>query len=455
MERIHLIGVGRTGLSAIARVLLEKGYAVSGSDQHYSDLAKSVEKAGVKFFLGHHPDNINGADIVIRSSAIPDDNIEVIAARLKGIPVYKRSDYLNELMAEQSVIAVAGTHGKTTTSAMIAWITSALRENPSFIIGGVVSNLKTNARYGKGQYFIIEADEYDRMFLGLDPHIAVITNIEHDHPDCFPSFDDYTQAFKEFVGHLTSGSSLIICGDDPNSAEMIRIAKDNGCSTFTYGINNFEYNYKATRCKPDQKRGGYTFSIEGMAFQPQVVSLKVPGLHNVRNAVAAFAVADTLGLDHYDVAQALSSYKGTNRRFEYIGEKGGITVISDYAHHPTEISATLSATKSNFPDRRIIAVWQPHTYSRTQLLSEQFTEAFTDADLVLVTEVYPAREPINEAYSSKQLVDVMVHPNVHFVPKLLDVVNYLKINLRPNDVLIVLSAGDADQICSWILSEIN
>jgi len=452
MKNVHLIGVGGTGLSAIARVLIEKGHKVSGSDQKYSDLAKAVELAGVNFSLGHKPENIAGAEVVVRSSAIPDDNVEVVEARAKGIPVLKRADFIKQVMSEKLGIAVAGTHGKTSTSAMIAWILSELNKNPSFIIGGVVSGLGVNAKYGHGKYFIIEADEYDRMFLGLEPHIAVITNIEHDHPDCYPTTHDFLMAFRDFIGQISPDGTLIICGDEPEAAEMISLAEKNKCRTSTYGIENPGCFFRAVDLETDPLHGGFKFVVEQNKVRTEEIRLQVPGLHNVKNALAAFSLADCIGLDLPAAAQVLSNFPGIRRRFEVIGESHGVVVISDYAHHPTEIKATLSAARSIYQDRRIVAVWQPHTYSRTKLLFGEFIQSFCDADSVVVTEIYPARELVDPEYSSKRLVDVMDHPVVHYLPDLPATIDHLLLDIKPGDLLIVLSAGDADQICSIVLA---
>ncbi len=451
MKHIHLIGIGGTGLSAIARVLLERGYSVSGSDLHYTTLAESLASDGATIYIGHQPDHVNGAEIVIRSSAVPDENIEVQAALSRGIKVVKRADFLAELMKGKTVIAVAGTHGKTSTTAMISWMFTKLGLDPSFILGGVISKLGTNARAGSGAIFVIEADEYDRMFLGLNPKIAVITNIEHDHPDCYLTEKDYLEAFRSFAGRLTSDGILILCGDDPQAVELLPMGIEQGNKTVTYGYHDPANDYLISLINQNPERSGYRFQL---CYQGRIqvsAELKVPGIHNVFNACAALVVADQLGLPLSEAAHALSSYRGTERRFEVIGNSGGVTVISDYAHHPTEIRATLSTARSCFPDSEIWAVWQPHTYSRTRLLFDAFIRSFDNADHVLVTEIYAAREPVENAYLANQFVDALNHPHVVFTPRVEDAAAYLEENLQPGDVLIVLSAGDADRICTQIL----
>lgn len=456
MTHIHLIGIGGTGLSAIARVLLEMGHTVSGSDRLESSFTRDLASAGVTIFIGHNPGNIAGADLVVRSSAIPDDNPEVVAARAAGIPVLKRADYLGTLMEGKTGIAVAGTHGKTTTTAMIAWMLSALDQDPSFIVGGVLANLGTNARYGKGTAFVVEADEYDYMFLGLRPTIEVVTNIEHDHPDCYPTLADLKAAFVEFVGHLPSNGTLIACTEDPGASALLSQAAKMGKSTLGYGVQPAAGHGRQSEITADlhsvNEKGGFSFKASVLG-EKVAVDLQVPGRHNVLNALAALAVSRLLGLPLPAAARAIGQFTGTGRRFEIRGEVNGITVIDDYAHHPSEIKATLAAARSRYPHSPIWVVWQPHTYSRTRLLLDAFASSFHNADQVIVTEIYPAREP-HEDFSSQKVVDAMSHP-AHFIPSLKEVDAYLSAHLRPGDVLLVLSAGDADQVSTAVLDHLK
>jgi UDP-N-acetylmuramate--alanine ligase len=446
MTHIHLIGIGGTGISAIARVLLESGYAVSGSDRADSPFAQDLRSAGVTVSIGHRPENVAGADVVVRSSAIPDTNPEVVAARERGIPVLKRADFLGSLMESKTGIAVAGTHGKTTTTSMIAWMLTELGQDPSFIVGGVLANLGVNARAGKGRAFIIEADEYDRMFLGLKPFIEVVTNVEHDHPDCYPTPADFQAAFMEFVNHLAADGVLVACGEDAGAAQLIAEARQLGKNVVVYGG---EAEVHAENVHPNTQ-GGFDFDAI-IRNHSAIIALQVPGRHNVLNALAALTVVDLLGLDLTEAARALGKFTGTGRRFEVRGEAAGVTVVDDYAHHPTEIRATLAAARVRFPGRRIWAVWQPHTYSRTRTLFHEFTHAFADADMVITTEVYKAREP-EEDFSAEQVVKSMQHPSAQFIAQLADVRNYLISQLSRGDVLLVLSAGDADQVSTEVLT---
>jgi len=455
MKHIHMIGIGGTGLSAIARVLLELGYAVSGSDRQYSQLAQSVQAAGAQFYLGHKPEHVKCADVVVRSSAVSDDNVEVQAARVNGVPVLKRAEFLDYLLEAKQVIAVAGTHGKTSTTAMIAWILTELGQKPSFIVGGVVAGLETNAKAGDGKAFVIEADEYDRMFLGLKPDIAVVTNVEHDHPDCYPTPEDFRNAFQMFVGQIKPGGCLLACGDRFETAELLLLAEKKGNRSLTYGINNLDNTYLAVNVQANPTRGGFDFQATRNGLSVTSVSLQVPGRHNVENALAALAVGDQMGLSLSEAAQALANFKGTGRRFEIIGESQGVLVVSDYAHHPTEIKATLAAARSRYQNQSIWAVWQPHTYSRTKLLLDAFAASFEDADHVLITDVYPAREPLDRDFSILQILGAMEHPDVSYTGGLPDAAAYLVERLTPGDVLLVLSAGDADLLCTMVLENLN
>ena len=453
MGRIHLIGIGGSGMSAIARVLLERGQAVSGSDRHLTPLAKQLRAAGVQIFEGHQPGNITGAELVVRSSAVPDHNVEVQEAIAQGIPVLKRAHFLGDLMIDKTGIAIAGTHGKTTTASMIAWVLTVLNQSPSFILGGVSKNLGTNARAGNGTIFVIEADEYDRMFLGLRPTIQVVTNVEHDHPDCFPTAADFFRAFTEFVDRLEPTGVLLACGDDTGALRLAQQTAAEGVRSMLYGLGRaegVEVEYLARNLEPNRV-GGFDFEIYHTGARLAEASLQVPGKHNVLNAMAALAVADLLSLPMDRAAFAISEFQGAGRRFELRGEAGGVTVIDDYAHHPTEIRATLAAARARYPGRRICAVWQPHTYSRTEMFFGDFIGSFTEADQVVVTEIYAARELARQDLSALQLVDAMKSKKAVYLPTLEQAVIYLQSGLKPGDVLIVLSAGDADWISTQIL----
>ncbi len=452
-KRAHLIGIGGTGLSAIAKVLVEKGWKVSGSDRSASPYQKELKELGVTIYSGHKASNIKNVDVVVRSSAIPDDNVEVVAALEKGIPVQKRVDFLPSLIGDQMCIAVAGTHGKTTTTAMIAWILTQAGLDPSFIIGSVSKNLGTNAHAGKGEYFVIEADEYDSMFLGLNPMIAVVTNVEHDHPDCYPTPQEYSQAFLSFLGNLVPRGLVILCADN-SGAMSIRYRLPVNMPVFTYSAhilqdqnpnsNQQNADYVLTRSEDGQY---HLANQEVLHVQKDLLPLEVgvPGIHNVQNAMAASISTFMAGVEPTDISAALRVFSGTGRRFETVGEVDGITYVDDYAHHPTEIKATIQAARMAFPDRRLWVVWQPHTFSRTQTLMQDYAIEIMKADRLVVTEVFAAREEPT-GFSSEQVLQLVKDTPSVFAPTLDFAVTYLENHLEPEDVVLVLSAGDAIRI---------
>jgi UDP-N-acetylmuramate--alanine ligase len=458
MTHVHFIGIGGSGLSAIARLLLESGYTVSGSDRELSPFADEVRKAGATVYMGHHPRNLTNADWVVRSSAIGDDNPEVQAAKNAGIPVFKRADFLGQLMEEKTGIAIAGTHGKTTTTAMTAWVLTELGRDPSFIVGGVMSNLGVNARAGKSRLFVIEADEYDYMFLGLKPQIAVVTSLEHDHPDLFPTLESMYLAFEKFTDLLPEDGTLIVNTEDSGAATLIPHVRNAGRNVVSYGLQgemtiNTPLWLQARDLQPNQ-RGGFDFTavsnISSKTSTSVKVSLQVPGEHNVQNALAVLAIVSVLGYSRSKATKALGEFTGTGRRFQLVGEVNGISIFDDYAHHPTEIKATLAGARARYPERRIWAVWQPHTYTRTQTLFLEFSRAFKDADEVIVTEVYASREPKQE-FTSAEIVSAMPHLSARYIETLPEVSKYLIENLKPDDVVLVLSAGDANQVSEIVV----
>ncbi len=455
MTHYHFIGIGGTGLSPIAQVLLEQGHQISGSDMLLSPLADELQKLGVKVHIGHAAEHVIGADLVIRSSAIPDDNVEVIAALNAGISVLKRVDFLGELTKGKTVIAIAGTHGKTTTTAMLAWVLTSLDLDPSFIIGGVSKNLKSNAHSGKGKYFVIEADEYDKMFLGLQPDILLVTNIEHDHPDLYPTPQIYFETFVKLLSRIKNNGKLLICKNNQNAYRLNNYLPK-GIIAKTYGLNH-DSDFFATNIQ-FKKNGTVCFDANinhGNGIETsEAIKLQVPGEHNVINALGVLGAAHLSGISLTDCCAPLESFIGTGRRFDIIGTVDGITIINDYAHHPTEINTTLSAARQRFPDKSLWVVWQPHTYSRTRTLLNGFTKAFRDSDHLIVTEIYRSREKLQD-YSSSEVVSKIQHPDVRFIPDFATIIDYLDSSLKSGDVLLVLSAGDADQISTQVLQDLS
>ncbi len=452
MKHIHLIGIGGTGLSAIARVLLEKGYTVSGSDRTESSLFNALTAAGVHTFLGHAGDQVIGADLVIRSSAIPDDNPEVLAAHNAGIPVLKRSEFLEELTQGKDTLAVAGSHGKTTTTAMLIWVLDQLGTDPSFISGGMVNQLGCNARAGEGVYFAIEADEYDYMFLGLSPKVAVVTNIEHDHPDCFPTPADYRAAFKSFLTRVRPDGLALICRDDPEARSLMNEMVGSKVNLLSYGTST-DADYRAEEIVfvdgfPQFRLLHQTgrISTEDLGW----VRLRIPGRHNVLNATAVLAVIHQLGLSLADSINALSTFTGAGRRFEVMGSEGGVTIIDDYGHHPTQIAATLEAARSRYPQSRLWAVWEPHTYSRTQALEDAFIQSLSKADQVIVLKVYAAREA-DPGYSAEKIAAALPDEKARYCADFDTASKLLLDKLTSNDVVVTFSAGEATKISQTVL----
>jgi UDP-N-acetylmuramate--alanine ligase len=467
---VHFIGIGGAGLSAIARVLMDLGYRVSGSDRVASAITAALAGEGATVYLGHRAEQVSGADLVVVSSAVPADNVEMLTAQASGIPVVKRADFLGEMMAGRQAVAVAGSHGKTTTTGMIATMLLVAERDPTFIVGGEIAHLGTNAQAGTGP-FVIEADEYDRTFLGLKPTIAVVTNIEHDHPDCYPTFDEFRAAFEAFVALLPEDGVLVVCVDDPAARALAAMREAQGKAVVRYGLAE-DADWRAVEVRPNSAGGCdyVALAVEGSEDLRQhsaraaqgsnnqsggLIRLRVPGVHNAVNSLAVLAVADQLGVPFATVAQALRTFRGMKRRFEVKGVANGVTVVDDYAHHPTEIRATLAAARSNYPGRRIWAVWQPHTFSRTKVLLEAFAAAFNDADHVLVTPIYAARETDDLGVSSADVVARMEHTDARGVADLDEAVSALESGVQPDDVVLTLGAGDGYVIGERLLERLK
>ena len=445
-RRVHLIGIGGIGLSAIARVLLARGDAVSGSDLQSSAITDELARLGAKIMIGQRAENVGDVDLVLVTSAAPDDNLEVAEARRRGIRIVKRYDFFPELTAGKTTIAVAGTHGKTTTTGMIATMLVDAGLDPDAIIGGILPELNGNARAGHGKYFVIEADEYDRAFLGLRPTIAVVTSIEMDHPDIFKNVDQVASAFYQFMALVPRDGLVVGCGDAERvSQEMGNLG---GTLVIRYGFDAAN-DWRATDVRLNAD-GGSDFSAWRGATRVGEFSLRIPGKHNVLNALAALAVADHVGIDLDRAGEMLKRFRGAARRFEVKGEFRGVTIIDDYAHHPSEIRATLAAARARYPARKILAVFQPHTYSRTQALLDDFAGAFGDADQVIVTEIFAARERESKGISGTQVVDRMNHPAARFVASLDECAAWLETELRAGDVLITLGAGDVYRVAHTV-----
>ena len=454
-HRVHLIGVGGTGLAPIANVLLEMGFRVSGSDREPSSRTEMLSKLGARVCIGHRREHIQDPisgeppDVALVSSAIPEHNPEIQAARAAGVPVVKRTDFLGPLTAHRRVIAVAGTHGKTTTTGMIAHVLTLAGHGPGYIIGSEIPGLGSAAA-GRSEWFVIEADEYDHAFLGLQPTLIVLTSLEWDHPDCFPDPATYIEAYRAFIRRLRPGGWVVYCQDDPRLRELARDLGDE--HWLGYG-SRATAQWQAREIDIDAQSTRYALhSPSGISFP---VQLQTPGLHNVLNSMAAILAASRVGCAMEQSARLIHGYRGAARRFEIKGERRGVLVIDDYAHHPTEVRTTLAAARARYPDREIWAVYQPHTYSRTRVLLDQFEGAFAAADHVLVTDIYAAREAPDPTVTPELVVAASRHPQALASGDLAQTLRHLQQNLKPNSLVLILSAGDATRLAEALLNDMD
>lgn len=447
-QRVHLIGIGGAGMSAIAKVLLERGTQVSGSDLKPSRTATVLQAMGAVVSLGHDASHIEGATVVIRSSAIPDENVELRAALQAGIPVLSRGEALASILEDRRSVVVAGTHGKTTTTSMIVSIVAAAGLDPTYLVGGGLNDAGTNARAGSGDIAIAESDESDGSFLLLAPTIAVITNVEMDHVDHWGTFDELTSAFTRFMEATDPGGALIV----PAGRELERTARSLDTPVVTFGDGG---DFSAVEIANEQQATSFTLKT---ASGEAPVLLQALGAHNISNALAAAAAAASVGVTLTDIAAGLGTFTGVERRFDVLGSSGGVTVIDDYAHHPTEVAATLSAARTG-PWERVVAVFQPHRYSRTAALHEAFGDSFSDADHIVVTDVYGAGEDPVPGVSGKLISDSICESlpgrSVAYVPHRAEVLPYLRGVARGGDVVITLGAGDVNSIGEELLKDLD
>ncbi len=447
----HFIGVGGAGMSGIALVLHERGIAVTGSDLKESRYTRALTKAGVHVSIGHDAEQLGDPEVVVVSSAIPDSNPELLEARRRGIEVWPRAKMLAYLAGERRTVAVAGTHGKTSTSSMVATMLAGMGLEPSFLIGGEVDGFDTNAVNGDGSLYVVEADESDGSFVFLEPHVAVVTNIEADHLDHYGSVEQIERSFLDFLSRTDESGVVVVCADD---APAMRVARGSGKRLVTYGFTEGA----DVRCEVLAREGaGYRFSV---AVGDTRVEAKtcVPGLHMVSNATAALACAHALGLDLERAAESLSRFSGVRRRFDLIGETGGVTIVDDYAHHPTELRATLEAA-SELGYARVWALFQPHRYTRTAAFADEFGEAFGSADRIVLMDVYSAGEtPIPGVDGKTVLASVLAHAprsRITYLPHRFDVVPYLTSHVRPGDLVLTMGAGDVTTIGPELLAALT
>ena len=450
-KHIHFIGIGGIGMSGIALILLRKGSKVSGSDLKENKTTADLIGAGARVFIGHDPSNINGADVVVYSSAIKEDNPEIIEARRQGIPVVKRAQALAELMKDKQVVTITGSHGKTTTTSLVSFLLSEAGLEPTAAIGGILKNTDTNTYFGGGKFFVAEADESDGSFLYYNPRYSIITNIDYEHLDYYKNFENELDAFAKFITKTQDDGCLFCCGDDVNLKGILAAYKG---KRVLFGLGG------------DSDIHPENINIDGLSSQFDCIyntkhvgrfSLSLAGLHNISNALSVIALGLELGIDTKIIKKALAGYKGSGRRMEIKFRDNNYLVIDDYAHHPTEVKATLKAVRSVKPGR-LIVVFQPHRYTRTMLLMEEFGKSFDQADYIIVTDIYAASEPPIDGVSGRCIYDKLKEyapqKEAAFLHKQ-DLVPHILKLLRPDDLLITLGAGDIVKTCDELVEKLK
>jgi UDP-N-acetylmuramate--alanine ligase len=452
-QHIHFVGIGGVGMSGIAEVLLTLGYRVTGSDARRSETVERLERLGAKVYVGHAAAQVEGAHVVVSSSAVARDNVEVAAARQRGIPVIARAEMLAELMRLKYGIAIAGTHGKTTTTSMVAAVLGAGGFDPTVVVGGRVHGLGTNARLGQGEFLVAEADESDGSFLRLTPTIAVVTTVDAEHLDYYPDLDAIVAAFLAFANKVPFYGAVVVCLDDPNLQRMIPRMMDK--RVVTYGLEAGA-DVTARRLQFVEMRS--TFEVAHRGVSLGTMTLQIPGRHNVLNALAATAVALDLEMPFPKIQTALAGFAGVQRRFQVRGIARDVLVVDDYGHHPAEIRATLAAAKAGF-DRRVITVFQPHRYSRTQHLRDDFLTAFYQSDVLIVMDIYAAGEAPIPGVHARDLADGIAahgHREVLYLGSdRAAIIDYLCESTRAGDLVLTLGAGDVGQLGGELLQRLG
>ena len=440
IRRVHMVGIGGVGMSSIAEVLIDRGYRVSGSDLQCSEVTARLVSLGAKVYEGHASTHVRDADVVVYSSSIPlKDNPETLEAERLRLPMISRAVMLGELMRMHFGVGIAGTHGKTTTTSMVGLVVIEGGFDPTVIVGGKVTTFGSSAVVGEGDIIVIEADEYDRTFLRLTPSLAVITNIEAEHLDTYADLDDIKQAFRQFANSVPFYGAAILCLDDPVIQEIVG---DVDRRVITYGLSR-QAEIRSDRIRQVGLKTRFHVLERGRSLGE--IELHSPGIHNVQNALAAVAVGLELEIDFNEIRSALAGFTGVQRRFQQVGESRGVLVVDDYAHHPTEIEATLEAAHKGWPDRRIVAVFQPHLYTRTRDFIRAFAKAFFNADVLVLTQVYGAREAPIEGVDGQMLAALAArygHRNVHYVADKDDLPAFLADLVRKGDSVVTMGAGD-------------
>ncbi len=454
IQRIHFVGIGGIGMSGIAEVLLTLGYKVSGSDLRASSVTERLAELGAIIFIGHKAENITGAEVVVTSSAVQTDNPEISAAHAQHVPVIPRAEMLAELMRLKYGIAIAGMHGKTTTTSMVAAVLNAGGLDPTVVVGGRVDAMGSNARLGKSQYLVAEADESDRSFLKLSPILAVVTNIDREHMDCYRDMADVEQAFVDFVDRVPFYGTVLLCNDDVRLRSLLpRLAR----RAITYGVSegsDFRILRNKTQCSSTRHYSHFAVEYRGRSLGE--FHLQVPGHHNVLNATAAVGVGVGLDLDPERIREGLENFDGVDRRFQLKGRVGGVSVIDDYGHHPTEIRATLAAAK-DCRFSRVHVVFQPHRYTRTRDLLDDFAIAFGDADSVFVLDIYPASEQPIPGITGERVAEALrsAGKQARYMPSFEDAAREVVTVAETGDMILTLGAGSVSHLGPQVLEQLK
>jgi UDP-N-acetylmuramate--alanine ligase len=447
-KRVHFIGIGGAGMSGLARISLSHGITVSGSDAKDSSVVKALQALGATIATSHAASNVDGADLVVYSTAISPSNAELMRAQELGLSTLTRAAALSILMSESKSIAVAGTHGKTTTSSMMAVALQACGADPSFAIGGTITASGSNAHRGTGEIFVAEADESDGSFIEYHPYAAVVTNVEHDHVDFFATPEDVAQAFKDFAATINKDGFLTYCADDQGAKALASSVKT--CALISYGIDeSCDLRLDSIELEAMGSRARAIWRGKVVGF----IELQVPGHHNLLNAAAVLATGLNLGFPAPELLTGLSVFRGTGRRFELKGTVHGVRVIDDYGHHPTEIDVTLKAARRFAGEGRLIVIFQPHRYSRTKAFSAQFAKALDMADRAIVLEVYAASEKPIAGVTSRLITDAMSHGE--YIPNFIEVTDSVIDSAQPQDVIITLGAGDVSSLAPIIVDGLS
>ncbi len=458
-QRVHLVGIGGMHMSAIASILLAQGHTVTGSDLRLSPLTERLAAQGASVFEGHRAENVGEAALVVTTSAAHDDNPEIAEARRHGLPVIKRAEMVARLMEGRFAIAVAGTHGKSTTSALVTFILERAGLSPTYLIGAEAPDLGGNAAAGSGSHVVVEADEFDAAFLSYHPQLAVVTNVEPDHLDIYGSPERLAETFGRFLSQVPPDGRIIGCADSPEVRRLLGWDGDPPAASLaaryveSYALDQpAVWTAEALEPQPD---GSHAFRVVREAREHGSFRTGVPGRHNVANALAAIAVAHALDVPVETMREAVAAFRGVRRRFELVGEAGGVTVMDDYAHHPTEARATLAAARQRFAGRRLVCLFQPHTYSRTRYLLEGFRTCFEGADELLIADTYAARETPEAGMDGRQLAEAIERPRARFVATFEEAANEAAALLKPGDVFFTMGAGDVDEVGPMVLERLR